>query len=155
MGSWSNAMKFMEALNKEAKFVYTRVPDVSRVARRIEGVKETLGEAKSLRAMRDVASDTRSTGDESLLSAVEDATEWAQGVPKKASLSTETRSFLHDDIGRRAAWWDENTDRLIVQRSRRKSPNISTTPRLAGVRTAAQERNEMFRGTSLDGLFDK
>jgi hypothetical protein len=102
--------------------------------------------------IRREAYDTRSHGWQHLESAARDMDRSARGrIPAG---SDESREFIFDELGRRAAWWEKNSDWIAAQGKRASSPNPRTSMSEAGLRTTRQNMTETFRNTSLDGLFD-
>ena len=155
MGEFGELAKFI----RKGKWFYTRLPAAEKVAEARKAIGAESGvfrDARSWDDIRDIAYDTRSHGMEPLEQAARDMDTWGRGSIPKGNLDPQSRQFLGDEMARRAAWWDENLTRLERQKVKRKtSPNPSVSPKEAGLSTSQKHWSEVFRNTSLDGLFDK
>lgn len=143
--------------------VYTRTPSASSVERWRSLVNEAaesgnLAGKKTWSEIRAEAVDSRGHGIEPIEHAAHDVDSWLRGgrITRSAPLDEPSRQLIYDELGRRAAWYDENLERLSRQKvTRKRSPNPATSPQQAGIRTAKEHWIDTFRNTSLDGLFDK
>jgi len=155
MGEFGKLAKLI----RKGKWFYTRLPAAEEVAKARKAFRDPEGlfaDAKTWGDIRGVAMDTRSHGISAYEEAAQDIDAWRKSGVPSGSLAPESRKFLGDELARRAAWWDENLTRLERQKvTRKRSPNPSVSAKEAGLTTSQKHWAEVFRNTSLDGLFDK